>query len=194
MPDGVEVQVEGGYATIDFVDPARRGPGLAQLLAHTNPRDIEKLTRSGPRAARYRVPEACAKAAGLLDRKSRVDALEVPATSSATDATGATPPEGPSTRHLFAQTVRSGDAVGFNFGEAVSRALAASGVSSAAPVAATPVTGYDDGLPDMDWPRRAINDYAATLTPPLDTTGEPNKRAAIAAIEEAVSAGAKRPE
>lgn len=45
--------------------------------------------------------------------------------------------------------------------------------------------GYDDGQPDMDWSRKDIDDYAAKLTPSLDTTGEPNKQAALAAIASA---------
>lgn len=43
--------------------------------------------------------------------------------------------------------------------------------------------GYDDGKPDMDWSRKAINEYAAGLKPPLDTTGEKNKEDALDAIK-----------
>lgn len=49
--------------------------------------------------------------------------------------------------------------------------------------------GYDDGQPDMDWSRKAIDDFAAKLTPALDTTGEPNKQAAIDAIRAAQKTG-----
>lgn len=67
MPVGVEVVVEEGFATIDFVDGTLRGPGLAKLLAIGTPPDaIEKLTREGPRAV-YVVPEGNAREAGLLD-------------------------------------------------------------------------------------------------------------------------------
>ncbi|WP_255800867.1 hypothetical protein [Mycobacteroides abscessus] len=67
MPEGVEVVVEEGFATIDFVDTALRGPGLARLLEVGTPPDaIEKLTRTGPRAV-YVVPEGNAREAGLLD-------------------------------------------------------------------------------------------------------------------------------
>lgn len=66
MPTGVEVLVEDGFATIDFVDRSKKGPGLAKLLEHTPPEFIETLTRSGPRRM-YRVPEGNARLAGLLD-------------------------------------------------------------------------------------------------------------------------------
>ena len=54
-----------------------------------------------------------------------------------------------------------------------------------------PVKGYDDGFPDMDWSRKAIDDYAAALAEPvgpLDTTGLPKKQDAIDAIKAAVAA------
>jgi hypothetical protein len=70
---GVEVVVEDGFATIDFVDPAKRGPGLQRLLEVTPPELIETLTRVGPRK-RYRVPSGNAAEAGLLD-SSKVSAL-----------------------------------------------------------------------------------------------------------------------
>lgn len=50
---------------------------------------------------------------------------------------------------------------------------------------AQPPKGYDDGEPDMDWSRAAIDEYAAKLDPPLDTTGEKNKQDAIDAIKAA---------
>lgn len=107
MPAGVEVVVQDGFATIDFVDPAKRGPGLLALINVGGPATIEKLTRGGPRVL-YVVPEGNAREAGLLDEVSEVAALEKPDTSSATDATGAVPPEFPSTRDLHAQVMRSG--------------------------------------------------------------------------------------
>lgn len=74
-------------------------------------------------------------------------------------------------------------------------ARAAGFIDGEAPAAEpAPSKGYDDGLPDMDWSRKAIDDYAATLTPALDTTGEANKHDALNAITKAVKAGAKRPE
>lgn len=168
MSDGVEVAVDGGFATIDFVDPARRGPGLAALLEQCEPSDIEKLTGVGPRSARYRVPETVAKAAGLLDKSSRVEALQEADTSSATDATGSVA-SSPLPQDITLAQMRN--AVKFT----------ADGLPPLPDNDPVPVT-YDDGLPDMDWSRQAINHYAATLTPPLDVTGEPNKRTALAAI------------
>ena len=53
--------------------------------------------------------------------------------------------------------------------------------------------GYDDGLPDMDWSRKAIDDFASKLEPALDTTDEKNKPDAIDAIKNAIKAGAKTP-
>lgn len=65
MPAGVDVAVEDGFATIAFVDPSLRGPGLAALFAAgTPPELVEKVTR--PRVA-YTVPEGKARLAGLLD-------------------------------------------------------------------------------------------------------------------------------
>ena len=67
MPQGIDVQVEDGFAIIDFVDRAKRGPALARLLEVGGPEFVEKLTRGyGPRAV-YRTPEGNARAAGLLD-------------------------------------------------------------------------------------------------------------------------------
>lgn len=192
MPEGVEVAVDGDSATIDFIDPARRGPGLACLLEHAPAEVVETLTRGGPRT-RYRVPARFARAAGFLDRASRVDALQAPDTSSAADATGSTPPEAPSTRDLFAQTIRAGKYARLSHGDKRSPELARlAGQGNRGPEHAS--QSYDDGLPDMDWSRKAINDYAAAITPPLNTTGEPNKRAAIAAVNAAITGGAKRPE
>lgn len=65
MPEGVDVVVEDGFATIEFVDRSLRGAGLAKLLeVGTPPELIEKVTR--PRVA-YTVPEGNAREAGLLD-------------------------------------------------------------------------------------------------------------------------------
>jgi hypothetical protein len=75
VPKGVEVVVENGFATIDFVDAGQRAKGLNALLAVTPPELIETLTRSGPRR-RYRIPSGNAAEAGLLDKRSKVAALE----------------------------------------------------------------------------------------------------------------------
>ncbi|KAB7761183.1 hypothetical protein [Mycolicibacterium mucogenicum] len=68
MPAGVEVVVDEGFATIDFVDATLRGPGLAKLLEIGGPETIEPLTREkGAERKLYRVPEGNAREAGLLD-------------------------------------------------------------------------------------------------------------------------------
>lgn len=174
MPAGVEVVVEGGFATIEFVDPARRGPGLAALLEHTPPDLIEKVTRP---AVRYIVPEGNARAAGLLDKVSRVDALAAPVVTSAADASGATPPEAPSVTELHAQTVRTGSYAGEFDKGGIQIDQSTKSLGDAEKVLPQPGV-----FPDMDWSRKDINAYAAGLTPPLDTTDEPNKQAALEAI------------
>lgn len=66
MPNGVETFVDGGFATVDFVDPKLRGEGLAKLTAIGGPESVETITRDGPRR-KYRVPEGNAREAGLVD-------------------------------------------------------------------------------------------------------------------------------
>lgn len=166
MPAGVAVEVADGFATIDFVDPTKRGVGLAALIAVGGSEVIEKLTRSGPRVL-YRVPEGNARAAGLLDKKS--EPIAVVDTSSGADATGCVPPEGPSVTELFAQEVRSGD-----FADAYSGVTGAAGQPLI-------VEGYDDGLPDGDWSRAALNKWAVEHGI-SDPDHLPNKAAVLAAI------------
>lgn len=189
MPEGVSVVVVDGMATIDFVDPARRGPALQKLVEVGGPNVAQKLTHVGPRD-RYQVTEHDAREAGLLDKASRVDELESAVIDSATEATGATPPEAPSIRELHAQTVRSG-IYGAEFEQTDTTFVNSPTEPSAAPTtaeASAPVEaevvsqGYDDGKPDMDWSRAAIDKYAADLTPPLDVSGEKNKELALKAI------------
>lgn len=74
MPEGVVVTVDDGFATIDFVDRKRRGPGLRKLVELYGPEVIETLTRQGPRRL-YRVPEGNAREAGLIDSEPP---MEVP--------------------------------------------------------------------------------------------------------------------
>jgi len=66
MPAGIAATVDGGYATIDFIDQSLRGPALADLLEIGGPDSIETITRRGPRR-QYRVLVGNAQAAGLLD-------------------------------------------------------------------------------------------------------------------------------
>ena len=177
MPDGVVVVVEYGEATIDFMDPKLRGHGVAALLAAAdNPGQVETLTRSGPRRL-YRVPETVARAAGLLDEPA--ESFDWPDTSSASQTQGFVPASEPTVANLFAQDVRAGSYS--NTGS--------SGVVAEPAAGEAGVGGYDDGQPDMDWSRKAIDDFAARLDPPIDTTGEKNKQAAIDAIRAAQQPG-----
>lgn len=104
MPEGVDVVVEDGIATIDFVDPAKKGPGIEALLLAGGPVS-DPLTRTGPREL-YQTTEENARAAGLLDEP--VEAFNWPDTSSATDVSGFVETPGQSARNLHAQEVRTG--------------------------------------------------------------------------------------
>ncbi|AKF14277.1 hypothetical protein SEA_VINCENZO_15 [Mycobacterium phage Vincenzo] len=66
MPAGIIATVDNGYATIDFVDPALRGPALQELIEIGGPASVETITRDGPRR-KYRVLVGNAQTAGLLD-------------------------------------------------------------------------------------------------------------------------------
>ncbi|AHB79334.1 hypothetical protein JAMAL_14 [Mycobacterium phage JAMaL] len=66
MPAGIIATVDGGFATIDFLDKSLRGPALADLVEIGGPASVETITRDGPRR-KYRVPVGNAQAAGLLD-------------------------------------------------------------------------------------------------------------------------------
>jgi hypothetical protein len=70
---GIAVAVADGLATIDFIDPALRGPALARLVDIGGQLSIETLTRRGPRRL-YRVPEGNPREAGLLDDSTAADA------------------------------------------------------------------------------------------------------------------------
>lgn len=127
MPDGVVVEVEDGFAIIDFVDRKKRGPGLRKLVERYGPEVIETLTRTGPRRM-YRVPEGNAREVGLID----------------------TPPV------------------------------------PAAPVAAAPAVTYDDGFPDADWHRAALDEYAEKIGI-ANAAKLPNKTAVLSAIRARIS-------
>jgi len=66
MPEGIVATVEDGYATLDFVDPTKRGPALQALIDLAGPESVETITRRGPRR-QYRVLVDNADAVGLLD-------------------------------------------------------------------------------------------------------------------------------
>lgn len=90
MPQGIVASVEDGFATIDFVDPALRGPGLQKLLDIGGPESIETITRVGPRR-KYRVAEGNAREAGLVDDAApQARGLNTDGTPNDNDATGGT--------------------------------------------------------------------------------------------------------
>lgn len=72
MPEGIEVEIDNGFATLDFVDKSLRGPALAKLIEDGGPDVVETITREGPRR-KYRVPEGNAAAAGLIDGSTPVE-------------------------------------------------------------------------------------------------------------------------
>jgi hypothetical protein len=97
MPTGIEATVDGGFATIDFIDQSLRGPALAEVIEDAGPGVIETITRDGPRR-KYRMPLGNATAAGLLDGDE--DPAEFSAgkdTGSATALQDADPNENPGT-------------------------------------------------------------------------------------------------
>lgn len=66
MTEGILVEIQDGFAHIQFLDKAKAGPSLARLLELGGPELIDIDTRSNPRKT-YVVPEGMAKDAGLLD-------------------------------------------------------------------------------------------------------------------------------
>lgn len=66
MAEGILIEVEDGFAHIQFLDVTKRGPALAKLLELGGPELMDVDTRSNPRKT-YIVPEGTARDAGLLD-------------------------------------------------------------------------------------------------------------------------------
>lgn len=188
MPAGIEVVVEEGFATVDFVDGTLRGPGLAKLLeVGTPPEAIEKLTREGPRAV-YVVPEGNAREAGLLDEATEYIApadgiekvgIELPADGTVTEVIldGSAGPleslpvienhNGTTPLDPRVPTDHEGTAVGDPNQEPLS-------TGDFAPKA------WPEGDPLLDWRRPELDAYAASKG--LDTKELPNKEAVFAAI------------
>lgn len=63
--EGIQVEVEDGFARIEFLDRSLRGKSLAALLAVAGPGMIDVDT-SGTRKT-YIVPESIAAQAGLIE-------------------------------------------------------------------------------------------------------------------------------
>lgn len=174
MPAGVEVVVENGFATIDFVDKTLRGPGLAKLLAIGTPPDaIEKLTREGPRAV-YVVPEGNAREAGLLDE----------ADSPQFAGGGMLPPLDDSHGVEFVDPGGDGvEKVGIegrpdgSFTELVTEGNGEP-LPDIAP--SDEPKAWPDGDPEMDWTRDELNAYAASKG--IDAHELPNKQTVLDAI------------
>lgn len=164
MPAGIEVVVEEGFATIDFVDGTLRGPGLAKLLElGTPPEAIEKLTREGPRAV-YVVPEGNAREAGLLDE---VDDDYQPPAGMTDETTG---DDGSGAALPLAEPV-STDADGTAIGDPTQEPL---------PTGDFAPKAWPEGDPELDWRRPELDAYAASKG--LDTKELPNKEVVFAAI------------
>lgn len=72
MAEGIAIEVEGGFARIEFLDKTKRGDALAALLRVGGPGMIDIETRTGPRKV-YVVPESIAVEAGLLAPPKKAD-------------------------------------------------------------------------------------------------------------------------
>lgn len=66
MAEGVLVEVEDGFAHIQFLDKSKAGPAIDALLKQVGPGLISVDTRSNPRKT-YIVPEGVARDVGLID-------------------------------------------------------------------------------------------------------------------------------
>jgi hypothetical protein len=75
MAEGIQVEIQDGFAHIQFLDREKSGPALRQLLDLSGPEMLDIDTRSNPRKT-YIVPEGVAREAGLLDEAAETDAPE----------------------------------------------------------------------------------------------------------------------
>lgn len=69
MSDGVIVEVDSGFARIEFTDARARGRGVAALLAAGGAGLVD--TDTSGRRVRYVVPESVASDAGLIAKPKR---------------------------------------------------------------------------------------------------------------------------
>ncbi|NOR03693.1 hypothetical protein HGK72_26945 [Mycolicibacterium fortuitum] len=193
MPAGVDVVVEDGFATIEFVDRSLRGPGLAKLLeVGTPPELIEKVTL--PRLA-YIVPEGNARLAGLLDE------ADVPEFADGGVIHGPSQPSEDSVPVLLDPGyVVPGDGIGAQPGETVELVSTDTGgpytvlpeienpdgTTPLEPITVEPQPkAWPDGEPDDAWKRPELDAYARSKG--IDPTELPNKDAVLAAIEAKVA-------
>ena len=65
MAEGISVEVENGFARIEFLDKSLKGEGVARLIREGGPGLIDVDT-SGARKT-YIVPESIAEQAGFID-------------------------------------------------------------------------------------------------------------------------------
>ena len=77
MAEGISVEVEGGFARIEFLDKSKRGDGVAALLRAGGPGLIDVDT-SGARKT-YIVPENIAEEAGFIDAPKKAAAKKTAA-------------------------------------------------------------------------------------------------------------------
>lgn len=75
MPEGVNVEVDEGFARISFADPSKVGPGLAALIKTGAPIQV----KTGHNRRVYVVPEGNAREAGLLDAPKKAAPAPAPA-------------------------------------------------------------------------------------------------------------------
>ncbi|WP_301121053.1 hypothetical protein [Mycolicibacterium fortuitum] len=155
MPAGVDVEVEDGFARIEFVDRSLRGRGLGKLLeVGTPPELIDKVTR--PQLA-YIVPEGNARLAGLLDEADVQDAIV---------GTAEIPDGAPVPDPVFAE--------GGPLPDGSQPVLGGSG-EDVLP------KSWPDGEPSDQWKRPELDAYARSKG--IDPTELPNKDEVLAAIE-----------
>lgn len=76
MPEGIEVVVENGFATVRPFG-VNRGHVVGQLLKHTTPEFVDVDTSGRTKA--YIVPESVARAAGFIDAPSEPETPKEPA-------------------------------------------------------------------------------------------------------------------
>lgn len=193
MPQGVEVFVEGGVATVEFVDPEKRNAGLNALL-RAGGQSVGKVTR--PRPA-YVVSEDVARAAGLLDDASNGPSDEAFANGTDTiDDQSTTPPDGalPIVEAAGTGVENHGteapadgtftELVGDGSGQALPEVPDSAYPADAQPLDPPITKTWPDGEPEADWRRGDLDDYAQHVTH-IDTRELPNRAAVVKAINDA---------